>query len=115
MRSLDQHPTGVELSDIINDLKNACEGTIEYNEFEAIMAKRFENSHSEKDILDAFKIFNKDGKGIISVNEIRHVLTTVGEKLTEEEVDQLIKDLKVDSDGLVKYVDFVNMLVPPKT
>ncbi len=39
----------------------------------------------------AFKIFDKDGNGLISAPELRHVMTNLGETLTNEEVDEMIR------------------------
>ncbi len=35
---------------------------------------------------EAFKVFDKEGKGVISTSEMKTVLTSMGEKLSEEEV-----------------------------
>lgn len=46
-----------------------------------------------------FKVFDKDGNGFISAAELRHVMTNLGEKLTDEEVDEMIREADVDGDG----------------
>ena len=58
------------------------------------------------------KVFEaKDGGGNINAAEMRHVLTSLGEKLSEEDVDQLFRNLNVDgSTGSVNIQDFVNMV-----
>ena len=45
----------------------------------------------------------QDGKGAISRNELRHVMTNLGEKLTDEEVDEMIREADVDGDGQITY------------
>ena len=45
----------------------------------------------------------QDGDGHISSAELRHVMTNLGEKLTDEEVDEMIREADVDNDGLVDY------------
>merc|ERR1712146_51438 len=49
----------------------------------------------------AFKVFDKDGNGFISAAELRHVMTNLGEKLTDEEVDEMIREADVDGDGQI--------------
>jgi len=50
------------------------------------MYKNKKEVDAEKEIRDAFKVFDKDGKGSVPTSELRAVLTSMGEKLTEEEV-----------------------------
>lgn len=45
----------------------------------------------------------QDGNGYISAAELRHVMTNLGEKLTDEEVDEMIREADVDGDGQVNY------------
>ena len=49
------------------------------------------------------QVFDKDGNGYISAAELRHVMTNLGEKLTDEEVDEMIKEADIDGDGQVNY------------
>ena len=64
----------------------------------------------EQEILDTFQAFDKDGNGFISAAEVRHIMTTLGEKLTDEEVDELIREADMDCDGQVNYEEFVMMM-----
>ncbi len=43
--------------------------------------------------------------------QLRHVMTNLGEKLTDEEVDEMIKEADVDGDGQVDYEEFVKMMM----
>lgn len=47
--------------------------------------------------------FAQDGNGYISAAELRHVMTNLGEKLTDEEVDEMIREADIDGDGQVNY------------
>lgn len=62
-------------------------------------------------IREAFKVFDKDGNGYISAAELRHVMTNLGEKLTDEEVDEMIREADVDGDGQINYEEFVRMMM----
>lgn len=50
-----------------------------------------------------FRVFDKNNDGMISSKELRHVMTNLGEKLSEEEVDDMIKEADLDGDGMVNY------------
>ncbi|KAJ9505262.1 hypothetical protein QJQ45_027904 [Haematococcus lacustris] len=78
------------------------------------MAYMQETDH-EDELREAFKVFDKDGNGFISAVEqcmqLRHVMTNLGERLTDEEVEEMIREADVDGDGQVNYEEFVNMMI----
>lgn len=99
MRSLGQNPTEAELQEMIKEVDASGKGTIDFPEFLTLMARKMKDVDSEEEIKEAFKVFDKDGNGFISSAELRHVMTNLGEKLTNEEVDEMIREADVDGDG----------------
>jgi len=81
----------------------AGNGTIDFPEFLTMMARKMKDTDSEEEIREAFRVFDKDGNGFISAAELRHVMTNLGEKLTDEEVDEMIREADIDGDGQVNY------------
>ena len=65
------------------------------------------------DYMEAYKTFDRDGQGFISTAELRHVLTSYGERLEDREVDKIMKftDTQEDLDGNIKYDDFVKKVM----
>lgn len=53
--------------------------------------------------IDSYLFPLQDGNGYISAAELRHVMTNLGEKLTDEEVDEMIREADIDGDGQVNY------------
>ena len=107
MRSLGQNPTEAELADMMTQVDKDGNGKIDFDEFCALMQKKMQQLESPEEIEAAFKIFDKTGTGIISASELRHVMTSLGEKLTEEEADKMIKEADPDDDGKINYHEFV--------
>ena len=68
------------------------------------------DTDSEEEIREAFRVFDKDGNGFISAAELRHVMTNLGEKLTDEEVDEMIREADIDGDGQVNYEGELNAI-----
>ena len=70
-------------------------------EFLTMMARKMKDTDSEEEIREAFKVFDRDNNGFISAAELRHVMTSIGEKLTDEEVDEMIREADQDGDGRI--------------
>lgn len=49
------------------------------------------------------RVFDKNNDGLISSSELRHVMTNLGEKLTQQEADDMLKEADMDGDGMVNY------------
>lgn len=78
-------------------------GSIDFEEFVLMMADKLERSNTEDEIREAFKLFDKDDNGYISVSELKNILTETGEKITPEEANELIKAIDKDGDGKIDY------------
>merc|ERR1719391_1273600 len=75
-----------------------------------MMARKMKDTDSEEEIREAFRVFDKDGNGFISAAELCHVMTNLGEKLTDEEVDEMIREADIAVDvGLSDH--FVDLFV----
>merc|ERR1711971_62500 len=111
MRSMGQSPTDEELQEMIKEVDSNGNGTIEFSEFLSKMAGKMAFSPiSEKEIYDAFRVFDKDGNGFISPAELRYVMSKMGQVITDDEVDQMIQEADLDGDGQVNYREFVKMM-----
>ena len=79
-------------------------GTIEFPEFIALMTNRgLKDVNQEAEMMEAFKVFDRDGNGFISKAELRQIMLTLGEKLTDYEVEDMMKEADVDGDGKLCY------------
>lgn len=60
-------------------------------------------SDQESSIRAAFKIFDRDGNGSIDAKELKYAMQNLGEKLTEKELQDMMREADVDGDGKINY------------
>jgi calcium-dependent protein kinase len=97
-----------EVERIMNEVDIDRSGTIDYNEF--VMAATNRQNILNKEKLEAtFKMFDKDGSGSISSEEIRSFL---GNSFTDQKsLDAIIKEVDVNGDGEISLVEFKDMML----
>ncbi len=110
MRSLGHNPTEGELQDMIKLYDKDESGTIDFPEFLDLMTTKMKETELEEQLIETFKVFDRDGNGLLSGQELKYVMAVVGEVLTDQEVDELIKQADVDGDGFINYQEFVKMM-----
>ena len=86
-------------------------GTIDFKEFLGLMVRKMKDTDTEEELLEAFKVFDRDTNGFITSHELRHVMTSLGESLTPEEIEEMVKEADVDGDGQINYDEFVKMMM----
>jgi len=47
-------------------------------------------------------VFDKDRNGFISASELRHVMSNMGEKLTDRDIQEMLREADIDGDGQVR-------------
>lgn len=78
-------------------------GQVEFSEFIAMFERHRHEKNTEDEIIDAFTVFDKEGNGYISAAELRHVMTNLGEKLRDEEIDEMVRAADMNGDGQINY------------
>jgi calmodulin len=109
MKALGVDQTQDELQEMVNEVDSNNKGKIEFKEFLQLFARKLKGNKSEDELMEAFKLYDKDGNGSVSAAEFRHVMTTMGEKLTEEEVEEMIINADMNGDGIINYHEFINL------
>ena len=60
---------------------------------------------------EAFSLFDKDGDGTVSTNELGQVMRTLGQNPTEAELNDMIKEVDVDGNGEIDFEEFVGLMI----
>jgi len=111
LRALGKNPTEKEIQEFCLQWKNDPESRITFEQFLPIYQNtiKIKPDITSDDFVEGLSHFDKEGNGFISVAELRHLLTTLGERMSEDEVDQLLQGQE-DSQGNVNISDFVRYI-----
>ncbi|KAI0526776.1 hypothetical protein KFK09_002367 [Dendrobium nobile] len=110
MKSIGRSSPNIEFTDIINHIDFDFRGNFDLTELFNLTTEIVEEINKEDELKEVFKVFDRDQKGFISATELKNVLISLGEKLTDEEAEQMIKEADFDGDGKVNYDDFVQTM-----
>ncbi|KAG8223443.1 hypothetical protein J437_LFUL008517, partial [Ladona fulva] len=118
MRSLGQFATEEELQQMLAEVDIDGDGNFSFDEFVEIVSNMGTTAdrtadQEEKELRDAFRVFDKHNRGYISASDLRAVLQCLGEDLSEEEIEDMIKEVDVDGDGRIDFYEFVHALGEP--
>ena len=111
MRGLGQNPSEEELKQMIREVDLNGDGTLDFKEFLCLMVKKMDDNNLEDELSYAFKVFDKDKNGYINAHELRATMNDLGEELTQEEIEEIIKEGDLDNDGQVDYDEFTKMIM----
>ena len=104
-----------DITEIINTYDNEqYNNMIDFITFLEIISKKKENAYKEEDLIDAFRIFDKEGNGKISSKELRYVMMSSGEDFNENYIKDLITESCIDNGEYIDYKKFAKLLMSDK-
>ncbi|KRX73355.1 putative myosin regulatory light chain [Trichinella sp. T6] len=95
--------------DILDSMINESPGTINFTVFLTLFGEKMTGTDPEEVIRNAFQCFDEEGTGYIKEEYLRELLTTMGDRYTNEQVDELFKDAPIKN-NFFNYVEFARML-----
>ncbi|XP_024939618.1 calmodulin-beta isoform X2 [Cephus cinctus] len=122
MRSLGQFARAEELHTMLQEIDIDGDGNVSFEEFVEIVSNigggasavaPTDQDQEEQELRDAFRVFDKHNRGYITASDLRAVLQCLGEDLSEEEIEDMIKEVDVDGDGRIDFYEFVHALGEP--
>ncbi|EFB18868.1 hypothetical protein PANDA_013090, partial [Ailuropoda melanoleuca] len=111
MQALGFEPKKEEIKKMIAEIDKEGNGTITFEDFFAIMSVKMVYEKNEKEeILKAFKLFDDDDTGSITLNNIKRVAKELGENLTDDELQEMLDEADRDRDGEINEEEFLRMM-----
>ena len=110
MRSLGYNPSAEELQDLIREYDKDDSGTIELNEFMKLMTNKIKEQEEVNQLIEMFEVFDRNGDGLLSKDEIKNLFDSINEEISDEILEEFIKEADLDNDGKINFQEFVNLL-----
>ncbi|KAK7919010.1 hypothetical protein WMY93_010294 [Mugilogobius chulae] len=112
MRTMGYMPTEMELIELSQQI---CGGKVDFEDFVELMGPKMLAETADmigvKELRDAFKEFDSNGDGLISLAELREAMKKLmGEQITNREINEILRDIDLNGDGLVDFEEFVRMM-----
>lgn len=111
MKSLGQNPTEKELTQMIRSVDDNGDNEIDFEEFLILMSSKKPSSNDpDKELRDAFAVFDADGSGSISRSELKKLMKNLGQSLSDAELDAMMDEVDTDGNGEIDFEEFKTMM-----
>ncbi|KAK9730815.1 hypothetical protein QE152_g14200 [Popillia japonica] len=114
LRALNQNPT-LAIIEKLGGTKKKNEKKLKLDEFLPIYSqvKKDKDQGTFEDFLEALKLYDKEENGTMMSAELSNMFLALGEKLTDAETEELLKDCMEpeDDDGFTPYEPFLKKLM----
>lgn len=84
---------------------------MDYVSLLSYLNKKSKEYDIEKEIMNCFSLFDKDGDGKVNATEMKYLLLSLGEKFEDEEINEIIDVIDTTGQGSISYEDFVRILL----
>ncbi|KZO96455.1 EF-hand [Calocera viscosa TUFC12733] len=110
MRALGFDMKKAEVLKILRDNDSDGSGAMRYEDFVRVMTERILARDPLDEIRRAFKLFDDDGTGKISLRNLRRVAKELGENLDDDELQAMIEEFDLDQDGEINEQEFLAIM-----
>ena len=110
MRALGFEPKKEEVKRMIADIDREGRGIIEFQDFLDVMSIKMAERDPREEILKAFRLFDDDSTGKISLRNLKRVARELGETMTDDELQEMIDEADRDNDGEISEEEFIRVM-----
>ena len=110
MRALGFEPKREEIKQLISQVSKDGTGVIDYPEFLDMMSAKMQERDPKEEMLKAFRLFDDDDTGKISLRNLKRVAKELGENMTDDELAEMIEEADRDGDGEIGEEEFMRIM-----
>ncbi|CAG9826572.1 unnamed protein product [Diabrotica balteata] len=110
MRALGQNPTEKELKKITAEVDKQEFGTISFDTFINMMKCKLCTTNMVEELRESFQVLDRKSTGVISIFDLRDILTSTGDKFDDDEIEEMMKDVVLNDNDEVVYDEYINTL-----
>eukprot|EP00802_Teleaulax_amphioxeia_P011180 Tamp_11210.p2 GENE.Tamp_11210~~Tamp_11210.p2 ORF type:complete len:216 (-),score=49.12 Tamp_11210:71-718(-) len=110
MRALGFDVKKSEVREMVAEITKPDAESVDYDEFVQLMTVKMASRDSKHEILKVFKLFDDDHTGKISFSNLKRVIHMVGERLTDDEIQEMIDEADRDGDGELGEEEFYRVM-----
>ncbi|CAF0873894.1 unnamed protein product [Didymodactylos carnosus] len=103
MKNLGHNLKPDQLAECIEAVDGDGSGTVDFDEFLALMAKKTKEAEDERELREVFRVFDKNSRGVIDVADLKLIFKALDPDMAEDEVDQIISEVDEDGSGTVDF------------
>ncbi|XP_061553977.1 centrin-3 isoform X2 [Phycodurus eques] len=110
MRALGFELKKVDVMQILKDYDMEGSGKIAFEDFNEVVSELILQRDPKEEILKAFRLFDDDESGTISLRNLKRVARELGENASEEELRSMIDAFDGDGDGEINQEEFLSIM-----
>lgn len=108
---LGKNPTEKEMREMIKEFDREGTGQIDFSDFLSLTAGLLKEQTTEEELVEAFRVFDREGEGTISANKLHLIMANLGEKLTANEIDELVREADIENNNSINYEKFLRIMM----
>ncbi|ELT95101.1 hypothetical protein CAPTEDRAFT_224444 [Capitella teleta] len=114
MTDLGHRPSLQELEALIKGVDIDKDGCVNFEEFLQMMCAKIDGDEQpEAELKEVFDVMDLDQDGVISISDLHSILAKLGESISKEEAEEMVKVADFNADGVVDFPVLPNCVTRP--
>ena len=110
MRAIGLNPTEEEIQRMMDEIVPENDGEIEFEGFMELMAKKLKETEIEDELKEAFKSFDKTKKGYYTLEDLKDMVYTYGERIPDDEIQKMFEEQDYNKNGQITFEEFIDIV-----